>query len=69
MMSYGQIKKKKPLGFMVGNTFTISAQRCTEIKTGTLKKKRERRQTGTLSCVIRFSETRDSNPSHPYLTY
>lgn len=54
MMSYGQIKIKKTLGFMVGNTFTISAQRCTEIKTGTLKKKKkkERKKPGTLSCVI-----------------
>lgn len=41
-MSYGQIKIKKTLGFMVGNTFTISAQRCTEIKTGTLKKKKKK---------------------------
>lgn len=39
---------------MVGYTFTISVQRCTEVKMGTLKKTKQQKetQTGILSSVI-----------------
>ena len=43
-MNYEQIKSKKTLRFMVSITFTSSAQSCTEIKRGTLKKKEGRKE-------------------------
>lgn len=42
-------KKKTALGFMMGNAFTICAQKCTELKIGTLKLKKKARVSGWLS--------------------